>query len=366
MRWVLAITATMMVIEIVGGWWFNSMALLADGWHMSSHTLAVGLSAIAYAAARRLRHDHRFSFGTWKIEVLGGFASAIFLFGIAVYMAVESVIRLMNPRQIEFTDATLIAALGLIVNVVCAWIIGGAHHGHSHGHNESGAHRDHSHGHGESQGRASSHGHADEHTNEHTGRHAHSHRPDHASAQSGSGAHEHTHTHQRASSEREHVRAHDAHTKGHHDLNLKSVYVHILADALTSVLAILALLGGKYLGWNWLDPIMGIVGGILIAVWAVNLVRETSRVLLDCEMDRPIVGEIKAAIASLPPSGDTRIADLHVWRVGRDRYACIVSVVTDDANLTPSQVKSLLNEHEELAHVTAEVNLCPEHAHAHR
>jgi len=297
MRWVLAITLSMMAIEIVGGWWFNSMALLADGWHMSSHALAIGLSAVAYAAARRLRHDHRFTFGTWKIEVLGGFASAIFLFGIAVYMGVESVIRLMNPRPIEFMDAAAIAALGLIVNVVCAWIIGGAHHGHSHGLE-----------------------------------HDHDHAP-----------HDHDHHH-------------------HKDLNLRSVYMHILADAATSVFAILALLGGKFFGWSWLDPVMGIGGGILIAVWAVNLVRETSRVLLDCEMDRPIVGEIKAAIASLPPSGDTRIADLHVWRVGRDRYACIVSVVTDDASLTPTQVKSLLNEHEELAHVTAEVNLCPEHA----
>jgi cation diffusion facilitator family transporter len=299
MRWVLGITVAMMVIEIVGGWWFNSMALLADGWHMSSHALAVGLSAIAYAAARRLRHDHRFTFGTWKIEVLGGFASAIFLFGIAVYMGVESVIRLTHPRAIEFTDATAIATLGLIVNVVCAWIIGSASHGHDHSHH---------------------------------------------------------HEDQKAQSA-------NSHAKGHHDLNLKSVYVHIVADALTSLLAIFALLGGKYFGWGWLDPLMGVVGGILIAVWAVNLVRETSRVLLDCEMDRPIVGEIKAAIASLPPSGDTRIADLHVWRVGRDRYACIVSVVTDDASLTPTHVKSLLNEHEELAHVTAEVNLCPEHAH---
>jgi cation diffusion facilitator family transporter len=305
MRWVLAITATMMVVEIVAGWWFNSMALLADGWHMSSHTLAVGLSAIAYAAARKFAQDSRFTFGTWKIEVLGGFASAIFLFGIAVYMGIESVIRLTDPRPIEFTDATLIAALGLVVNVVCALIIGGAHHAHDHG------------------------------------GHEHALDPD--------DAHEQEHAHH-----------------GHHDLNLRSVYVHILADAITSILAIFALLGGKYFGLNWLDPVMGIVGGILIAVWAVNLVRDTSRVLLDCEMDRPIVGEIKAAIASLPPSGDTRIADLHVWRVGRNRYACIVSVVTDDANLTPSRVKSLLNEHEELAHVTAEVNLCPEHAHVHR
>lgn len=302
MRWVLAITATMMVVEIVAGWWFHSMALLADGWHMSSHTLAVGLSAVAYAAARRLSQDSRFTFGTWKIEVLGGFASAIFLFGIAVYMGVESVLRLASPQAIEYTDAALVAALGLAVNVACALLIGGAHPGHGHGH----------------------------------GHEAHAH-------------------------------AHDAkHEPEHHDLNLKSVYVHILADALTSVLAILALLGGKYFGLNGLDPIMGIVGAGLIAAWAVNLVRDTSRVLLDCEMDQPIVGEIKAAIASLPPCCDTRIADLHVWRVGRNRYACIVSVVTDDANLTPTRVKSLLNDHEELAHVTAEVNLCPEHAHAHR
>jgi len=325
MRWVLGITAVMMVVEIIGGWWFNSMALLADGWHMSSHALAIGLSAVAYAAARRLQHDARFTFGTWKIEVLGGFASAIFLFGIALYMGIESVIRLMDPRPIQFTDAAAIAAVGLIVNVVCAWIIAGAHHGHAHGH-----------GHGRSHARD----------------HEHAHEPGHTHAANDNRA-----------------RAQDAALDpraGHHDLNLKSAYVHILTDALTSVFAILALLGGKFLGWGWLDPLMGIVGGVLIAVWAINLVRETSRVLLDCEMDRPIVGEIKAAIASLPPSGDTRIADLHVWRVGRDRYACIVSVVTDDANLTPTQVKSLLNEHEELAHVTAEVNLCPEHAHAHR
>jgi cation diffusion facilitator family transporter len=296
MRWVLIITTAMMTVEIVAGWWFNSMALLADGWHMSSHTLAIGLSAVAYAAARRFAHDTRFTFGTWKIEVLGGFASAIFLFGIAVYMGVESVIRIANPRPIAFNEAVAVASLGLLVNVVCAWIIGGTHHGHEH----------------------ADHDHEDE-------------------------GHHH-----------------------HHDLNVKSAYVHIVADALTSVLAIAALLGGKFFAWNWLDPVMGIVGGLLIAVWAVNLIRDTSRVLLDCEMDRPIVSEIKAAVASLPPSGDTRIADLHVWRVGRCRYACILSVVTDDPDLTPARVKALLDQHEELAHVTAEVNLCPEHAHLHR
>lgn len=205
-RAVMWITATMMIVEIVAGLWFNSMALLADGWHMSSHALAIGLSAFAYAAARRYARDARFAFGTWKIEVLGGFASAIFLLGIAGLMVFASVDRIFSPQPIHFMEAMVVAALGLVINVVCARILGRAHdHHHSHGH--------------------------------------------------------------------------EAHH--HHDLNLKSAYTHVIADAATSVLAIVALAGGWLYGWSWLDPVMGIVGAALVAFWAKNLLVETGKVLLD-------------------------------------------------------------------------------------
>jgi cation diffusion facilitator family transporter len=205
-RVVMWITAAMMVVEIVAGWWFNSMALLADGWHMSSHAVAIGLSAAAYALARRHAQDPRFAFGTWKIEILGGFASAIFLLGVAALMVVGSVERILSPAPIHYQEAIVVAVLGLVVNIVCALILGQAHH---HGH-------DHGHGHG--------HGHHHGH-----GRHGH-----------------------------------DDH--GHHDLNLKSAYVHVIADAATSVLAIAALVGGWLWGWSWLDPLMGLVGAVLVGV----------------------------------------------------------------------------------------------------
>lgn len=288
---VLLITLVMMVVEITAGWWFNSMALLADGWHMSSHALAIGLSALAYYAARRMQHDKRFTFGTWKIEILGGFASAVFLVGISLYMVVESVMRMLNPVPIRFNEAIAVACLGLATNVVSALIIGRAHH-----------HDQHSHTHG----------------------------------------------------------AHGGHH--HHDLNLKSAYIHVIADALTSVLAIVALLGGKYAGWGWLDPVMGVVGAGLIVVWAIGLARDTSRVLLDCEMDHPVVEEIRTAIAQLPTSAPVKITDLHVWRVGRHRYACIISLMTSDSSLTPTRVRAALAEHEELAHITVEINLRSSHA----
>ncbi|MDO8932376.1 MAG: CDF family Co(II)/Ni(II) efflux transporter DmeF [Rhodocyclaceae bacterium] len=297
-RLVMFITAAMMMVEIFAGWWFNSMALLADGWHMSSHALAIGLSALAYVAARRYARDPRFAFGTWKIEVLAGFASALFLLGIAAWMVVGSVERLYSPQPIHFAEAIVVAVIGLAVNVVCAMILGGAHdHGGAHEHHP---HHDHDHGHAE-----------------------------------------------------HHHHAHD-----HHDLNLKAAYLHVVTDAATSVLAIVALAGGMLLGWNWLDPAMGIVGAVLVALWARGLIRETGRVLLDCEMNDPVVAEVRAAIHDHPElAGSTRIADLHVWRVGKQRYACIVSVVTTDAAVTPPAVKAALAVHEELAHITVEVNL---------
>lgn len=271
-RVVMWITAVMMVVEIAAGWWFNSMALLADGWHMSSHAVAIGLSAMAYATARRYAKDPRFAFGTWKIEILGGFASAIFLLGGAVMMVVGSVERIVSPQPIQYQEAIVIAVLGLAVNVICALILGKAHH-HDHGH---------------------SHG------------------------------HDHGHVH---------------HHGDHHDLNLKSAYLHVIADAATSVLAIVALVGGWIYGWSWLDPVMGIVGAVLVAVWAKGLITDTGKVLLDREMDHPVVDEIREVVETGPDAGDARITDLHVWRVGKQVYSCALTVVTHDSALTPDVVR---------------------------
>jgi cation diffusion facilitator family transporter len=281
---VMWITAVMMVVEIWAGWWFNSMALLADGWHMSSHAVAIGLSAFAYAAARRYARDPRFAFGAWKIEILGGYTSALFLLAVAAVMAFASVERLIDPRQIHFPEAIAVAIVGLAVNVVSAFILVRAeeHHPHSDGH-------------------------------------------------------------------------HGAH---HHDLNLRSAYLHVVADAATSVLAIAALVGGMFLGWNWLDPVMGIVGAMLVARWAWGLLRDTGRILLDREMDHPATAEIREIVATLDQTNTTSIADLHLWRVGKSRFACILSLVTHDPALTPGAIKAGLSRREELAHVTVEIHQC--------
>jgi cation diffusion facilitator family transporter len=281
-RRVVWLTAFMMVAEIAGGWKFNSMALLADGWHMSSHALALGLSAMAYAAARRWAHDKRFAFGTWKIEVLGGYTSAICLLGVAVLMLYQSVERLITPSAIQYDSAIAIAVVGLAVNLLCAWLL---NKGHSHGHG-------HRHGHGD---------------RDHHG----------------------------------------------HDLNLRSAYIHVVADAATSVLAIIALFGGKVWGAIWLDPVMGIVGAGLVAVWAYGLLRDSGRVLLDAEMDAPVADEIRQVIAESPIPAE--ITDLHVWRVGKGKYSCILSLATAE-DASPEYFKHHLRIHEELVHITVEVN----------
>lgn len=284
-RVVMWITAAMMLVEITAGWWFNSMALLADGWHMSSHAVAIGLSAFAYAAARKYAEDKRFAFGTWKIEVLAGFTSAIFLLGVAAMMVFGSIERLLSPEPIHYKEAIIVGVLGLLVNLVCAWVLGHAHHGHGH--------------------------------------HEHN--------------HHHDHEHQ-------------------HDLNLKSAYLHVIADAATSVLAIIALVGGWIYGWSWLDPVMGIVGAVLVAVWAKGLVKETAKVLLDREMDHAVVGEIREVITAENSSDTTRMTDLHVWRVGKNAYACALSIVTCDHGITPMAIRQQLSVHDEIVHTTIEIH----------
>lgn len=279
------LTAVMMVAEIAGGWFFNSMALLADGWHMSSHALALGLSLLAYAAARRYAGDRRFTFGTWKIEILGGYSSALLLLGVAGLMAFQSVERLLAPGPIHYNEAILIAVVGLAVNLTCAWLLRDDHHHHDHHH----------------------HGH-------------------------------------------DHLHDHGHH---HHDLNLRSAYLHVMADAATSVLAIVALLAGKFWGASWLDPVMGLVGALLVALWARGLLRDTGRVLLDAEMDAPVVEEIREVVAQLPVPAS--ITDLHVWRVGKDQYACILGLASQGV-LSADSVRQALGVHEELAHITIEVN----------
>jgi len=277
--WVVALTAVMMVGEIVAGVMFNSMALLADGFHMATHAGALAAAAFAYAFARKHARSGRYTFGTGKVGDLAGFASALVLGVVAIGIAWESVGRLLDPRPVAFGQATLVAVIGLVVNLVSALLLGGGHH---HGHDH---HHDHAHDHG-----------------------------------------------------------HDHH---HHDNNLRAAFVHVLADALTSVLAIAALLAGRFLGWTWLDPVMGIVGAVVIAVWAWSLIRDTAGVLLDAT-DRHLEAEVREEVEG---PGDAKITDLHVWRLGPGAYGAIVSYL--GAAPAPEVRKRLTRVHE-LSHVTVE------------
>jgi len=284
---VVAITAATMVAEIVAGYVTGSMALLADGWHMATHVVALSIAGLSYLLARRWARDERFAFGTWKIEVLGAFSSALLLAVVAIAVIFESLRRLVEPATIDFVPALAVAGLGLAVNLASAWIL--ADRGH------------------------------DPHHHDHK-RHDEGHSHDHAS----------------------------------HDLNLRSAYAHVLADAATSVLAIVALATGLWLGWTWLDPVMGLVGAGLIAWWARGLLADSARVLLDGEMEEPLVGRIRAAIES---DGDAEIADLHVWRVGRASHAAILTVIAHDP-LPPDAYRARLGSIASLMHVSVEVNRC--------
>jgi len=277
-RRVIVLTLSMMIIEITAGYLFGSMALLADGWHMGTHAVALGITAFAYYYARRHSDNPNYSFGTGKVGVLGGFTSAVVLAVIALLIGVESIQRLVSPQPIRFNEAIAVAFVGLVVNVISAFLLQ-EKHDHHHGHEHTDKFRDH---------------------------------------------------------------------------NLRAAYFHVLADALTSVLAIIALFTGKAFGWIWMDPIMGIVGALIISRWAYGLLVDTGKVLLDRDVNPEAVEEIRSIIEA---DSDNRVSDLHVWRVGTHHLSAIVSIVTHFPK-SPDHYKKLLADYDEIAHVTVEVNPC--------
>lgn len=273
--WVIGLTTAMMTVEIAAGLAYGSMALLADGWHMGTHAAALSVTVFAYAFARRHATDRTFSFGTGKVSALGGFASAVGLAVVALFVFGESAKRLAAPATIRFDEAIAVAGIGLAVNIFCALLLHDDHH------------------------------------------------------------HDHDH---------------DA----HHDHNLRGAYLHVLADALTSVLAIGALTTGKYLGWTWMDPIMGLVGSLVIARWSFGLLRDSGRVLLDAEVSEVRQREIRELLET---DSDDRVVDLHLWRVGPHHLATIVSLVTHTPK-SPEVYKRRLARFHDLVHVTVEIHDC--------
>jgi len=272
---VLAITASVMVVEILSGYAFNSMALLADGWHMGTHTLAIGITVFAYYYAKKHATNQAFALGSWKVEILGGYTSAILLLVIAVAMAIESIERLIHPKNIEYEYAIAIAFVGLIVNAVCALLLSHKD-GHSHPH--------------------------------------HHHRP------------------------------HNTDSAHHHDLNLRAAYIHVLTDALTSILAIVALLCGLWLSWQWMDAAMGVVGAILVSLWSRSLIRDTGKVLLDREMDGVQINRKREAIESVLDTFGATQRNIRIWRIGGDEYAAMIEATMSDSEACKKNLDLLLTE----------------------
>lgn len=293
---VVGLTSAMMVVEIAAGWWTGSMALLADGWHMATHAGALSIAGLAYWFAHRHRGDRRFSFGTGKVGDLAGFSSALVLMMVALGIGFESVLRLASPVRIAFDEAIAVAVAGLAVNLVSAWLLGHDHAHHGHGHHD----------------------------------HDHDHHPHH-----------------------DHDHDHDGHVPVHADHNLRSAYLHVLADALTSVLAIVALLLGRSLGWVWMDPLMGLVGALVIARWSIGLMRDTGAVLLDASAPQSLEHAIRQR---LEHDGDA-IADLHLWRVGPGHHAAIISLVTHQPKPL-ADYRQRLRDLGSLNHVSIEVQTC--------
>lgn len=281
---VIWLTVIMMTVEIAAGLAYGSMALLADGWHMGTHAAALGITLFAYQYARRHASNDEFSFGTGKVSVLGGYTSAIVLGVVALLMILESSKRLISPEIIQFDQAIFVAVIGLIVNLVSAFMLKEHHHHH----------HDHDHG--------NDHGHH------------------------------------------------------HHDHNLRAAYLHVMADALTSVLAIIALFAGKAYGLVWMDPAMGIVGALIISRWAFGLIKDTSHILLDRETNQHLRTSIVTAIEA---DSDNRVVDLHVWRINSSQMSAVVSIVTHEPR-SPDHYKGLVGDMRELVHITVEVHPCEE------
>jgi len=276
---VVGITTLMMLLEIAGGLIFNSMALLADGWHMSTHAGALGITAFAYFFARKNARNQDYSFGTGKVNALGGFTSAVMLGMIAILVAADSVYRLYAPKPIDFNEAIAVAFLGLIVNILSVWLLREDDHHHHHDH----GHEDH-----------------------------------------------------------------------HHDHNLKAAYLHVIADAFTSLLAVFALTMGKFFGFIWMDAVIGIIGSCVIAQWSYGLLKTTSRILLDQTPDKETEQKIRAAIEN---DSDNKIADFHLWNIAPGRMSAIISIVTDQPRPV-EYYKNLLKDFTEIDHLTIEVNKC--------
>jgi len=396
---VIVLCSVMMVAEILGGQLFGSLALIADGLHMSTHAGAMLIAALAYTYARRHANDPRFVFGTGKMGDLAGFTSAIILAMIAALIAYEAIMRMMDPVAIRFSEAIPIAVLGLLVNIGSAWLLsGGEHHGHSHGH---------AHGH--------SHSHAHDH--DHDDSPAHHHDSDsHTLLTScgalqltifeqgippvfrvtspagaalppadslliqtsrGAGAGETYHFALRdgylestSSIAEPHAfdvqvrirdqvlqcrfdeHAHPEHVPDSRDHNMRAAYIHVIADAAVSVLAIIGLLLARAFGWLWMDPLAGIVGALVIANWSYGLVRDTGAILLDMNPDRRMANQVRAAVES---SGDT-LSDLHVWRLGPGHFGVVISVRTQQQDRCPDYYHRLLRQVPGLSHITAEVS----------
>lgn len=292
---VIVITAAMMVVEITSGIIFGSMALLADGLHMASHAAALAINVFAYVYARRHAHDAKYSFGTGKVNALGGFTGAVLLAVFALMMAWESVNRILQPVEIAFDQAIFVAVIGLIVNGASVLILG---HRHNHHHDHDG-----------------------QYNRIHDGNKYTNYEP--------------------------------RDQRHNHDHNLRSAYLHVLADTLTSLLAIFALLAGKYIGVIWMDPVMGIVGAILVSQWSLGLLLSTSAVLLDRQGPEYIQTQIRQSIED----DNNRVADLHLWSISPNMYGVIISVVTDDPKRS-EHYKEMIPSNLGLAHVTVEVNQC--------
>lgn len=296
---VTAITLVVMLVELAAGWWSGSLALLADGWHMGTHALALGGAVLAYRLSARAGDHAGYAFGGWKIEVLTAYTSGLALLVAALWIAVDAVATLRAPQPIAYEEAMAVAVLGLAVNLLSAWLMS----------------------------RSGGHGHAHAHAP------AHDHGPGHA--------HDH--------------HAHDAHHAHHgHDHNFSAAYLHVLADAFTSVLAIAALAGGLWFGWAWLDPVVALIGAVVIGQWAVGVLRGSARALVDATADPALRERITELVES---DGDAKVADLHVWQVGATAWSAAVAVVADHP-LPAADYRARLAAIEPLRHITVEVHRC--------